>query len=149
MLGGKTRFGVGLGVGMTPDDDIIFGLRIPLELARVGPGAIRALPSVFYAQFSDPDDQYHEIKLYAVGLGLEYVHPIAPTSFVAGGVGVGLDLIDDNYENGISRQTWGALRLSPTLKLGGVIDIGLHLQVVKTSDRTVGLGELGVDYFFY
>ncbi|MBA3503364.1 MAG: hypothetical protein M4D80_22900 [Myxococcota bacterium] len=149
ILSGKTRVGAGLAIGMSTDEDLIFGLRIPVQLAPVGPGAIRALPSVFYAQFSDPEDPYRKIKLYAIGLGLEYVHPIAPTFFVAGGVGVGLDLIDDNYADGISRQSWGALRLSPTLKLGRSIDIGLHFQVVKTSDRTVGLGELGVDYFFY
>jgi hypothetical protein len=149
LLTGKTRIGAGLAVGLTTDEDIIYGLRIPLQLAPVGPGTIRALPSVFFARFSDPEDQYHHIDLWAVGLGLEYVHPLAPTFFVAAGVGVGLDFIDDNYGDGISRQTWGALRVSPTLRLGRAIDIGLHFQVVTTSDRTVGLGELGVDYFFY
>ena len=149
LLPGKTRLGAGLAVGLSSDSDVIYGLRIPVQLAPVGPGAIRALPSVFFARFSDPEDVYHEIDLWAIGLGLEYVHPIAPTFFVAAGVGIGIDLIDDNYGDGISRQTWGALRLSPTLKLGRAIDIGLHLQLVATDDRTVGLGELGVDYFFF
>lgn len=150
MLTGKHRIGAGAAVGLTTESDVIYGVRIPVQLAPVGTGAIRAVPSAFYASFKDPDDVYHEIKLYALGLGLEYVHPLAPTFFVAGGIGVGVDLIDDNYgDSGISRQAWGALRLSPTFRLGKAIDIGLHLQVVKTDDNTVGLGELGLDYFFY
>lgn len=150
-LTGKHRIGAGAAIGLTSDSDVIYGIRLPVQLTPVGIGAIRVVPSLFYADFNDPDDVYHEIKLYAVGLGIEYVHPIAPTFFIAGGAGLGIDFIDDNYsdEGEITRQVWGALRVSPTLKVMGALDIGLHLQVVRTEDRTVGLGELGLDYFFY
>lgn len=148
-LRGNHRLGIGVAIGGSTDDDVIYGARIPVQLARVGPGLIRALASVFYTKFEDPADVYHHIKLYAVGLGVEYVQPLAPTFFIAAGAGIGQDYLDDNYGSEITNQTWGALRLSPTLRLGKWFDIGLHLQAVKTKDRTVGLYELGVDYFFY
>ena len=150
-LTGKRRIGAGAAIGLSSDSDLIYGIRLPIQLTPVGVGAIRAVPSLFYANFNDPDDVYHEIELYAVGLGIEYVHPIAPTFFIAGGAGFGIDFIDDNYADAgkIEKQVWGALRVSPTLKVLGSLDIGLHLQVVRTEERTVGLGELGLDYFFY
>jgi hypothetical protein len=148
-LTGNHKIGVGVAVGGTTDSDLIFGVRIPVQLAPVGNGAIRALPSVFYAKFEDPADRYHVIDLYAIGLGVEYVLPIAPTFFIAAGAGVGIDIIDDNYGSELQQQAWGAGRVSPTLKIGKSVDIGLHIQLVATKDRVVGLGELGVDYFFW
>lgn len=148
-LTGKHRLGAGAAIGASTDADLLFGLRIPVQLAPVGSGAVRAVASGFYTSFNDPEDVYHEVKLYALGLGLEYVAPLAPTFYVAAGAGLGLDFIDDNYGDAITRQTWGAARLSPTVRIGSAVDLGLHIQLVVTDDNVVGLGELGVDYYFF
>lgn len=148
-LPAKHRIGFGVAAGFSTDSDLIYGLRIPVRLAPIGNGALRAVPTLFYTKFDDPADVYHEIKLYAAGLALEYLAPLAPTFYIAAGAGFGMDFLDDNYGNEIQNQAWGALRLSPTLRLGSAVDIGLHIQAVATKDRVVGLGELGVDYFFY
>jgi len=150
MLPDKSRVGFGAAVGGTTDGDLIFGVRIPLQLAAVGKGAIRALPTVFYAHIADiGGDPDHDIELVALGLGVEYVAPLGPKFFVAAGLGLGIDLFDDTYDDRLQKQGWGAARLSPTLRVGRSVDVGLHLQVVATDDNIVGLGELGVDYFFY
>jgi len=143
------RIGVGAAIGVSSDSDLIYGLRIPLHLAPVGTGTIRAVPSLFYAHIVDGADVYHISDLFAVGFAVEYVAPLASQFVIAAGLGVGLDLIDDSYSDPLLKNGWGAARLSPTLRLGRSIDIGLHLQVVATKDAIVGLGELGVDYFFW
>jgi hypothetical protein len=146
---GKHVLGVGVGAGFSSDNDFIYGGRAVIELAAVGPGAVRVVPSFFYTNFLDPADQYHNFDLYALGLGLEYIAPIMPWFSIAGGAGFGIDLLKDNYDNPGTEQAWGSVRLSPTVRIGGFVDIGLHLQLVKTADNSVGLAELGVDYFFY
>jgi hypothetical protein len=146
---GRHKLGLGVGAGFSSDNDFIYGGRAVVEIAAVGPGAVRVVPSVFYTNFLDPTDQNHNFDLYALGLGLEYIAPIAPWFSVAGGAGVGIDLIKDNYDNPGTEQAWGAIRLSPTVRVGDSVDIGVHVQLVKTADNSVGLAELGVDYFFY
>ncbi len=138
--------GVGGLIGVSSDSDLLLGARVPVQLARLGRGALRVVPSLLYTSMDD-GDPYHEMKLYAFSGGIEYVHPIAPVFVLAGGIGLGLDYLDDNYA-GSSTYGWGALRLSPTLRLGP-FDLGLHLQLVRTSSNTVGLGELGLDYHFF
>jgi hypothetical protein len=149
MLAGKHRLGIGAAIGLSSDGDLIFGGRFVIQIVEFGTGTLRAVPTVFYAKFTDSEDRDHKFTLYALGLGLEYVRPVAPTFFVAGGIGAGVDLISDNYGNPGTEQVWGALRLSPTMRIGKAIDLGLHVQLVKTKDNTVGLAELGVDYFFH
>ncbi len=143
------HLGIGAAVGFSTDGDLIFGGRVPLQLAVIGRGAIRAVPTLFYADIDDPNDVNHILKLYALGLGVEYTAPLSPNFYVAAGAGIGVDLLDDNYQNTFQKHGWGAARLSPTLRIGPALDIGLHLQAVVTSSAVVGLGELGVDYFFW
>jgi tetratricopeptide (TPR) repeat protein len=149
MLTGKHRLGVGAAIGLTSESDVIYGVRFPIQLAALGPGALRLVPTAFRATYANPDDQEQIFTLYALGIAIEYVAPLAPKIFVGVGIGGGVDLISDSYNNPGEQQAWGAARLSPTLKLGKALDLGLHIQLVKTDDNTVGLAELGLDYFFF
>lgn len=144
------RIGFGLGVGVSSGEgELMYGGRVVLQLARIGSGEIRAVPSVFYSEVKNiGDDPYHDAEVFALGLGLEYVAPLGPMFAVAAGLGVGLDLVDDTYDERTQKHGSGAVRLSPTLRLGRSLDIGLHVQAVFTSDDVVGVGQLGVDYFF-
>jgi len=142
------RVGVGAAVGVSSDADPLFGIRLPLHLAPLGSGTLRAIPSMFYSEVSFSDDPAHEAHYYAAGIAVEYVAPLAPKFVLAAGLGLGLNFVSDNYD-GESREPWGAARLGPTLRLGRSVDIGLHLHVVATADQIVGLGALGVDYFFF
>jgi hypothetical protein len=140
------RFAVGAAIGGSSDGDIIYGLRGVLTLAAVGAGSIRLVPSVFYARIPDASDVYQHYDLFAVGLAGEYVAPVTSKLFIASGLGFGVDITKDAYDNPLSTHAWAAARLSPTYRVGPV-DIGLHLQLVVATS-VVGLGELGVDYFF-
>lgn len=143
------RLGVGAAFGASTDPELFFGLRVPLHLLPLGNGTLRAVPSVFYEQLTfDDNDIYHKGYIVAAGLAVEYVAELAPRFVLAGGLGVGLNFVGDNFA-GNSRDPWGAARVSPTLRLGRSVDVGLHLQVVASPDRVIGLGSVGVDYFFY
>ena len=148
-LAATHHIGVGAAIGFSTDSDLIFGVRVPLQLGAAGPGAIRAVPTFFYTHYQDPNDNSHNQELYALGIGVEYTAPLSPKFFVAAGAGLGVDIIDDSYENNLQKHGWGAVRLSPTIRIGPSLDLGVHAQAVITSDRVVGLGELGVDYFFW
>lgn len=142
------RVGVGAAVGSSSDADPIVGIRLPLHLAPVGSGTLRAVPSMFYSKLSFSNDPSHKAHYYAVGIAVEYVAPLAPKFVLAAGLGLGINFVSDNYD-GERRRPSGSARLGPTLRLGRSVDIGLHLHVVATADKIVGLGSLGVDYFFY
>jgi hypothetical protein len=142
------RIGLGLAIGVSSDGDVIYGARLPFHIDTLGPGTFRILPSFFFADL-DPDDPYHEFRIYAPGVSLEYVMPLAPKFALAAGAGVGIDIITDNYGS-TSRNGWTMVRVSPTLRLGKALDVGIHMQgVVTTNKAVVGLAELGVDYFFW
>lgn len=147
--GRSHRLGVGLAFGVSSDSDLLYGLRVPFHLIDAGAATIRAVPSVYYTHIVDDADVYHKIELFAAGFAVEYVRPFAPQFLVAAGLGVGFDIDDDSYQDSLSTQGWGAARLSPTLRLAHSVDLALHLQVVATTDNVVGLGSLGVDYFFW
>lgn len=140
------RYAAGVALGASTDGDIIGGLRGVLTLADAGPGSIRLVPSALYTRMGDPDDVYQHFDLFAFGLAGEYVAPLSRQFFIAGGFGLGVDIIKDAYRNPLQTHAWVAARLSPTYRAGPV-DIGLHLQFVVAT-KVVGLGELGIDYFF-
>ncbi|MBA3396355.1 MAG: hypothetical protein H0T89_27240, partial [Deltaproteobacteria bacterium] len=143
------RVGVGAAISLSTDSDPVFGLRIPLHLAVVGSGTLRAVPTLAYSPQADDVDPYHELALYAVALAVEYVAPLGPKFVLAAGLGIGVDLLSDNYEEGLVKQGAGSARLSPTLRLGNGLDVGLHLQVTATSDAILGAVGIGVDYFVW
>lgn len=144
--GVKRRFAVGAAVGGSTDGNVIGGLRGVLTLAAAGPGTVRLVPSIFYTRWTDPNDQYQHYDLVAVGLAGELVLPLGGQLGIASGLGVGVDLIKDAYNNPLATHAWVAARVSPTYRVGPV-DVGLHLQLV-VGTSVIGLGELGVDYFF-
>ena len=146
----KTRFGIGAAVGVSTDGDPIYGVRVPLQLATVGTtGSVRVVASGFYSAFPGSAGQDQEIRIYMLGLAGEYVAALAPRVRVAAGIGLGVDLIDDSYQNYDEERGWGAARLSPTYRIGRAVDVGIHVQAVFTSDDVAGLGGVGVDYFFW
>ncbi len=139
--------GLGLFTGLSSDGDWINGARVVLNAAPLGPGWLRVVPSFAYTSPTDPADPYRLSKLYAIGGTLEYAYPITEQLLAAGGFGFGVDILDDNYGNE-AKNEWGALRLSPTFRFDR-LDIALHWQLVRTSDRFVSLFEAGLDFFVW
>ena len=142
------HIGVGLMTGVSSDQDWINGARLVLNAAPAGPGVVRVVPQYLYASSTDPMDVYHTYSVHALGLGVEYAYPATDRIVLAGGLGVGFDMLKDNYGNPTANSGWGALRLSPTFRFDR-LDVGGHVQIVRTSDRTVLLAELGVDFFVW
>ena len=143
------RVAIGAAVGASHEGNLVFGVRLPLHIAPVGSTAtLRAVPSLFYRERSF-EDVSHEVEVYSVGIAVEYVVSVTPTFVFAAGIGLGLDFVTDNYEEGVGRAPSGAARVSPTLRLGRSVDLGLHLQLVASTQQIVGLGTVGVDYFFF
>lgn len=143
------RVGIGGAVGASHEGNLTFGVRIPLHIAPLGSTAtLRAVPSVFYRKRSY-DDVFHKVEVYSMAIAVEYVVPVTPKLVFATGLGLGIDFINDNYLNKIGRSPSGAARVSPTLRLGRSVDLALHLQLVASTHQVVGLGSVGVDYFFY
>jgi hypothetical protein len=141
------HIGAGLLTGTDTDTDWIYGGRLIANVAPLGPGWVRVVPSVMYATSIDPADVYHELKTYAVGATFEYAYPLNHQLLAAGGLGFGADFDRDNYGNS-STNEWGCLRLSPTVVFGR-FDLGVHYQLVRTSDRFVSLFEAGLDFFVW
>lgn len=143
------RYAAGAAFGVSTDKDLLFGLRGVIGITQAGPGTIRLVPSVFYARSKDSMDVYHYFDIVAIGISAEYAWNLMPQFFVAGGLGLGVDVVKDSYNDPLSMNGWAQLRVSPTLRVGPV-DIGLHAQLVGvTTNRFVGLAELGVDYYFF
>ncbi len=143
------RVGLGATIGLSTDADPMFGIRMPLHIAVAGTGTIRAMPTIYYSQIVDDADQYHEVELYAVAIAAEYVAPLGGSFVLAAGVGIGVDLVSDNYQNGLVKNGAGSVRLGPTLRLGSGFDVGVHLQVIANADQILGHAGIGVDYFFW
>ena len=144
---GAAGSGAGLLTGTDTDTDWIYGGRLIANVAPLGPGWVRVVPSVMYAKSTDPADPYHELKTYAVGATFEYAYALNRQLLAAGGLGFGADFDRDNYGNS-STNEWGCLRLSPTVVFGR-FDVAVHYQLVRTSDRFVSLFEAGLDFFVW
>lgn len=138
--------GFGIAAGGTSDSDIVGGLRAVAGYP-VPHGAVRATVMGLYTQWKDDADVYHETKLYAVGLGFDYFVPWAKGLASAGGLGVGLDITDDNYANGLQVDRWFAFRASPiVVRLASPrLELGIHLQYVLPAKVLVGV--VGLDWF--
>jgi hypothetical protein len=138
--------GFGLAAGGTSDSDIVGGLRVVAGYP-VPHGAARATLQALYTQWSDDADPYHDFKLYAVGLGFDYFVPWAKGLASAGGLGVGLDILDDNYANGLQVDRWFAFRVSPIVVriASPKFELGIHLMYVLPAKVVVGV--VGFDWF--
>jgi hypothetical protein len=147
---GVRPLAVGLLVGGTSDKDALIGGRITGGIA-VPHGALRAIGSVLFTRFEDNPDNNTDLTtdLYALGLGVDYVWMPLPQLAFGAGLGFGVDLAVRNMERGTDASGWGTLRASPVIVrvLDGRIELGLHVQYVRTSDRGVVLGLVGIDLF--
>jgi hypothetical protein len=142
------HIGVGILTGTDTDTDWINGARVVLNAAPLGDGMIRVVPEFLYSSSGGPNGQDEVLKTYAIGATLEYAYPITDRLVAAGGLGAGLDVLDDTYQNGTTNHGWGCLRLSPTFTFDR-LNIGLHYQLVRTADRFVSLFEAGIDFFVW
>jgi hypothetical protein len=136
----------GLAFGGTSDSDIIGGARINAQYP-LPYGAARATLQGLYTKLDTDGDVYHHVHLYAVGLGFDYVAPWAKGLASAAGIGVGMDIFDDNYQDHLLTENWFALRASPIIvRLGSPsIELGIHLMYVEPAE--VLLGVVAVDWF--
>ena len=117
---------VGVLAGSDSDSDFLVGGRVVGNLAKAGPGTIRAVATLL-----------HTTGLNAASFGAEYMIDFTPQVALAGGAGVGYDI-----EPGTG---WEMLRLGPLVHLGRV-DLGLHFQLIYANQAWFELGELGLDY---
>ena len=139
--------GAGLLTGVSSDHDWINGVRVIANVAPLGPGSVRVVPSLMYTSSTDAIDPYRIYKTYALGGTVEYAYAVTRQLLAAGGLGFGADFDKDNYGNSMTNE-WGCLRLSPTYVIGR-FDIAVHYQLVRTSDRFVSLFEAGLDFFVW
>jgi hypothetical protein len=142
------HIGVGILTGTDTDTDWINGGRIVLNAAPLGDGVLRVVPEFMYSSTGGPNGQDEVLKTYAIGATIEYAYPITDRLVAAGGLGAGLDVLDDSYQNATTNHGWGCLRLSPTFTFDR-LNIGLHYQLVRTSERFVSLFEAGIDFFVW
>jgi hypothetical protein len=136
----------GLAFGGTSESDIIGGARINAQYPLPF-GAARATLQGLYTKLDTDGDVYHHVHLYAVGLGFDYLVPWAKGLASAAGIGVGMDIFDDNYQDHLLTENWFALRASPIIvRLGSPsIELGIHLMYVEPAE--VLLGVVAVDWF--
>ncbi|HET9989945.1 MAG TPA: hypothetical protein VFQ65_15550, partial [Kofleriaceae bacterium] len=147
--GGRLEYHIGAGLlaGVSSEHDFIYGGRIIANVAPLGPGWVRVVPSLMYTSSTDAMDPYRTYKTYALGGTVEYAYAVNHQLLAAGGLGFGADLDNDSYGNS-STNEWGCLRLSPTYVFRR-FEVGLHYQLVRTSDRFVSLFEAGLDFFVW
>lgn len=141
--------GVGLVVGASSDQDTLIGGRISGGIA-VPQGALRALASVLYTRFDDdPENPDSNTQLFALGVSVDYVWMPLPQVAFAAGVGLGIDRQVKNLDREGSSTGWGTLRASPMIVrlLNGRVEVGLHVQYVRTGERGVVLGLAAIDWF--
>jgi hypothetical protein len=140
---------VGFVVGATSDQDALIGGRISGGIA-VPHGALRAIASVLYTKFDDdPCNPDSNTKLFALGFSVDYVWMPMPQLAFGVGLGVGTDREVKNLDREGDSTVWGTLRASPVIVrvLNGRLEAGLHLQYVRTGDRSVVLGLAAIDLF--
>jgi len=141
--------GIGLALGATDESDTLVGARI-LGGVPVPGGMVRGIGSLLYTKFlNDPTDPENSTSVYAFGLSVDYVWTPLPQIAFAAGVGIGLDYLVATLDQGTDTSGWTTLRASPIIVrlLKGYLELGLHLQLVRTSDNTVFLGVAAIDVF--
>ena len=134
------HIGVGYLTGTDTDTDWINGARIVLNAAPLGDGVIRVVPEFMYSSSSGPNGQDEVLKTYAIGATLEYAYPITDRLVAAGGLGAGLDVLDDSYGNGDDQSRVGVLATVPDVHLRPPrrrppLPTGSHLRSVRQPVR--------------
>jgi hypothetical protein len=142
------KISIGAAFGGTSDSDIVGGVRV-VGNYPVPHGAVRATLQVLYTPLGTNDmDPYHHVNLYGTTVGFDYLLPWAKSLASAAGLGVGMDVITDNY-NATTTKTWAAVRASPIVVRFGRpnLEVGLHGMYVVGVKVVVGV--LGVDWFVW
>jgi hypothetical protein len=142
------RISIGAAFGGTSDSDIVGGVRV-VGNYPVPHGAVRATFQALYTPLGTNDmDPYHHVNLYGMTVGFDYLFPWARSLASAAGLGVGMDVKDDNY-SGTSTSTWAAVRASPIVVRfpRPNLEVGLHGMYVVGAKVVVGV--LGVDWFVW
>jgi hypothetical protein len=121
------HLGAGGFVGLDARTEPITGVRLVANAAPLGPGWIRAVPVFRHWRGEYREDPYRVFTTNSLGATIEYALPINESIFVAGGVGLEVELQRDSYMNDNTFYV-PCLRLSPTLRLGRV-DIALSYEL--------------------
>jgi hypothetical protein len=137
---------VGAAFGGNSETDILGGLRI-IGSYPVRHGAVRATLQGLYTRFHP--EPYNHVDHYAVGLGFDYLWAWGKNLASAAGVGFGIDLFDNNWQDHVTRESWVSARVSPfVLRLGAPkLEVGAHFEFVLPEKITLGV--LAVDWFVW
>jgi hypothetical protein len=136
------------------------GVRISAQLFAMSSGAIRAIVTGTYGQPDDFSSPPHAVRLIEASAGFEYAATLAPRFVMAGGLSLGTayaaeQMVDPYgellYVDLSRRESWWALRVAPTLRLGR-IDLALLVQLygVRPVYTTPSASfDVSIDYFFW
>ncbi len=146
------HFSIGAAFGGTSDSDIVGGVRF-VGSYEVPHGALRATFQGLYTRYHLNNDMgmtdpYHYVDLYGLTLGADYLWAWFPGLASAAGLGVGLDIVDDNYES-LAYNTWASVRVSPLIVRLATpkLELGLHFLYVFQAKVVVGV--VGADWFVW
>lgn len=146
--------GIGALFGRTSEDRWIYGARLVFNAASFGPGVLRIVPAVTYAdQHGTGAGQDNDVTTTQLGATFEYAYPLNDRLIAAGGVGVGVDFDANSYNTPVDETTaFECIRLSPTLRLDR-LNISLHYQLAHKSNGYgtvyVSTFEAGIDFFVW
>ena len=113
------HLGAGGFVGLDAQTDPITGVRLVANAAPLGPGWLRAVPVFRHWRGDYPEDRYRTFITNSFGATIEYALLVNESIFVAGGVGLEVELQRDSYTNDNTFYL-PVLRLSPTLRSGRI-----------------------------
>jgi hypothetical protein len=158
----RRHFAVGAALGVSAgklasarndDPDVLENDHFPIGLRLVGSapvpyGALRAIGSVLYTKgLNDDSDSSNTKKLYVFGLGIDYVY--MPRSRLAFGLGVGFGWDYEVRPDSSDTAPWTTLRASPLIVrlADGMVELGVHTQLIKRGDGLGYVGLAAVDVF--
>jgi hypothetical protein len=147
--------GIGVAFSWRSDtDNLLVGGHVLGSLAVPG-GALRGSAQATFTKtqitgINDPTDPTNTTKIYAFGIGLDYVWMPVPQFAFAAGVSVGYDYYVETLDS--SASDWrrrAGLRASPLIVrlAGGHLELGLHGQLDVNRDGVYVTGLAAIDVF--
>lgn len=133
------------------NDHMPIGVRV-LGSLPVPHGAVRAIGSLLYTNgLNDKTDSTNTKQLYVLGLSADYVYNVRPHIAVAAGIGFGFDYeVRPAYTGDrTDLARWTTLRASPLIYrlADGVVELGVHTQLIQRGDGVGFVGLAAVDVF--
>lgn len=133
------QLGVGLAIGANQREVPIAGVRLIAGIPLPG-GALRGTGTVSYSSYDDAAlDPIEHTTTISISVGGDYLWTPLPPIALAGGIGIGFDR--DRTRHGVTTATdtgaWWMVHASPLIVrvLGGHLEVGLHVQVVRSGDE--------------